>query len=114
MALMIGAMMVHGITPGPNYHKQPALFWGPDRQHVDRHLMLVILNLPLIGIWVRLLQVPYRYLFPSILILCCIGTYTLSSSVGDVLVMTAFASSDTPPQARLRAGSSAPGAGARR
>jgi TctA family transporter len=54
------------------------------------NLMLVILNLPLIGIWVRLLQVPYSYLFPSIVILCCIGAYTLSSSVGDVMVMTAF------------------------
>jgi TctA family transporter len=54
------------------------------------NLMLVVLNLPLIGIWVKLLQVPYGYLFPSILVLCCIGTYTLSSSTGDVLVMTAF------------------------
>jgi TctA family transporter len=52
--------------------------------------MLVILNLPLIGIWVRLLQVPYGYLFPTILILCCIGTYTLNSSTGDVIVMTVF------------------------
>jgi TctA family transporter len=52
--------------------------------------MLVILNLPLIGVWVRLLQVPYRYLFPTILILCCIGTYTLNSSTGDVIVMTVF------------------------
>jgi TctA family transporter len=54
------------------------------------NLMLVILNLPLIGIWVRLLQVPYGYLFPTILILCCIGTYTLNSSTGDVIVMTVF------------------------
>ena len=54
------------------------------------NLMLVILNLPLIGIWVRLLQVPYGYLFPTILILCCIGTYTLNSSIGDVLIMTVF------------------------
>jgi TctA family transporter len=54
------------------------------------NLMLVILNLPLIGLWVRLLQVPYGYLFPTILILCCIGTYTLNSSTGDVIVMTVF------------------------
>jgi TctA family transporter len=54
------------------------------------NVMLVILNLPLIGIWVKLLQVPYAYLFPSILILCCIGTFTLSSSSGDVIVMTVF------------------------
>jgi TctA family transporter len=54
------------------------------------NLMLVVLNLPLIGLWVRLLQVPYGYLFPTILILCCIGTYTLNSSTGDVIVMTVF------------------------
>jgi putative tricarboxylic transport membrane protein len=91
MGLMIGAMMVHGITPGPEIiSKQPALFWGLIASMWIGNLMLVILNLPLIGIWVRLLQVPYSYLFPSILILCCIGTYTLSSSIGDVLVMTAF------------------------
>ncbi|HSJ42403.1 MAG TPA: tripartite tricarboxylate transporter permease, partial [Xanthobacteraceae bacterium] len=54
------------------------------------NLMLVVLNLPLIGIWVRLLQVPYGYLFPTILVLCCIGTYTLNSSTGDVIVMTVF------------------------
>src|SRR5712672_182869 len=91
MALMIGAMTVHGITPGPEIiTKQPALFWGLIASMWLGNLMLVILNLPLIGIWVRLLQVPYSYLFPSILILCCIGTYTLSSSIGDVLVMTAF------------------------
>jgi TctA family transporter len=91
MALMIGAMMVHGITPGPEIiTKQPALFWGLIASMWIGNLMLVILNLPLIGIWVKLLQVPYSYLFPSILILCCVGTYTLDTSSGDVLVMTAF------------------------
>ena len=91
MALMIGAMMVHGITPGPEIiTKQPELFWGLIASMWLGNLMLVILNLPLIGIWVRLLQVPYEYLFPTILILCCIGTYTLSSSAGDVMIMTAF------------------------
>jgi putative tricarboxylic transport membrane protein len=91
MALMIGAMMVHGITPGPEIiTKQPALFWGLIASMWIGNLMLVILNLPLIGIWVRLLQVPYSILFPSILVLCCIGTYTLNSSTGDVVVMTAF------------------------
>jgi TctA family transporter len=91
MALMIGAMMVHGITPGPEIiTKQPALFWGLIASMWIGNLMLVILNLPLIGIWVKLLQVPYGYLFPSILILCCIGTFTLSSSSGDVIVMTVF------------------------
>jgi putative tricarboxylic transport membrane protein len=91
MALMIGAMMVHGITPGPEIiSKQPALFWGLIASMWLGNLMLVILNLPLIGIWVRLLRVPYAYLFPTILVLCCIGTYTLNSSAGDVMVMTAF------------------------
>jgi TctA family transporter len=91
MALMIGAMMVHGITPGPEIiNKQPELFWGLIASMWLGNLMLVVLNLPLIGIWVRLLQVPYSYLFPSIVVLCCIGSYTLSSSTGDVLVMTMF------------------------
>jgi TctA family transporter len=84
-------MMVHGITPGPEIiSKQPVLFWGLIASMWIGNLMLVILNLPLIGIWVRLLQVPYVYLFPSIIALCCIGTYTLNSSTGDVLVMTVF------------------------
>jgi TctA family transporter len=91
MALMIGAMMVHGITPGPEIiTKQPQLFWGLIASMWLGNLMLVILNLPLIGIWVRLLQVPYSYLFPTILILCCIGTYALNSSVSDVMIMTVF------------------------
>jgi putative tricarboxylic transport membrane protein len=91
MALMIGAMTVHGITPGPEIiRKQPALFWGLIASMWIGNLMLVILNLPLIGIWVKLLQVPYSYLFPSIIILCCIGTFTLNSSTADVMVMTAF------------------------
>jgi len=91
MALMIGAMMVHGITPGPEIiSKQPALFWGLIASMWIGNLMLVILNLPLIGIWVKLLQVPYSYLFPSIIILCCIGTFTLNSSTADVMVMTVF------------------------
>ena len=83
--------MVHGITPGPEIiTKQPQLFWGLIASMWIGNLMLVILNLPLIGIWVKLLQVPYGYLFPTILILCCIGTYTLTPARGDVLVMTAF------------------------
>ena len=91
MALMICAMMVHGITPGPEIiSKQPALFWGLIASMWIGNLMLVILNLPLIGIWVKLLQVPYSYLFPSIIILCCIGTFTLNSSTADVMVMTVF------------------------
>ena len=91
MALMIGALMIHGIQPGPNIiAKQPELFWGLIASMWIGNVMLVILNLPLIGLWVRLLQVPYAYLFPTILVFCCIGTYALNSSTGDVLIMTAF------------------------
>jgi len=91
MALMIGAMMVHGIQPGPNIiTKQPELFWGLIASMWIGNVMLVILNLPLIGIWVRLLQLPNKYLFPSILVFCCIGTYALNSSPGEVLIMTGF------------------------
>ena len=91
MALMIGALMVHGIQPGPNViSKQPELFWGLIASMWIGNAMLVILNLPLIGIWVRLLRVPYDYLFPTILTFCCIGTYTLNSSSSEVMVMTVF------------------------
>jgi TctA family transporter len=91
MALMIGALMVHGIQPGPNViTKQPDLFWGLIASMWIGNAILVILNLPLIGIWVRLLRVPYDYLFPSILAFCCIGTYTIDSSSSDVVIMTVF------------------------
>jgi putative tricarboxylic transport membrane protein len=91
MALMIGALMIHGIQPGPNIiAKQPELFWGLIASMWIGNVMLVILNLPLIGLWVRLLKVPYAYLFPTILMFCCIGTYALNSSTSDVLIMTAF------------------------
>ena len=91
MALMIGAMMIHGIQPGPEIiTKQPALFWGVIASMLIGNVMLVVLNLPLIGIWVRLLRLPYGYLFPTIIVFCCIGTFTVSMSTGDVLIMTAF------------------------
>jgi putative tricarboxylic transport membrane protein len=91
MALMIGAMMIHGIQPGPEIiTKQPGLFWGVIASMLIGNIMLVVLNLPLIGIWVRLLRVPYGYLFPAIIVFCCIGTFTVSMSTGDVLIMTAF------------------------
>jgi TctA family transporter len=91
MALMIGAMMIHGMTPGPEIiSKQPGLFWGMIASMLIGNIILVILNLPLIGIWVRLLRVPYRFLFPTILVLCCIGTYTVSNSITDVVIMVIF------------------------
>ncbi len=74
MALMIGAMMIQGIAPGPQaMAEQPELFWGIIASMWIGKLMLVILNLPLIGIWVKLLTVPYRLLYPSILLFCCVG-----------------------------------------
>ncbi|AWK87689.1 tripartite tricarboxylate transporter permease [Azospirillum thermophilum] len=91
MALMIGAMMIHGITPGPQIMtKQPDLFWGMIASMLVGNVMLVVLNLPLIGLWVRLLRVPYVYLFPAILVFCCIGTYSLKNEVFDVVTMAVF------------------------
>jgi TctA family transporter len=91
MAVMIGAMMIHGITPGPEIiNKQPELFWGLICSMWIGNVMLVILNLPLIGLWVRLLQVPYQYLFPTIVVLCCVGTFTVNMSAGEVVIMAVF------------------------
>jgi TctA family transporter len=85
MALMIGAMTIHGITPGPQVMTQrPDLFWGMIASMWIGNFLLVILNVPLIGIWVRLLSVPYRLLYPAILLFCCIGVYSLNNSAIDV------------------------------
>jgi TctA family transporter len=91
MALMIGAMTLHGIQPGPLVMTgQPELFWGMIASMLIGNIILVVLNLPLIGVWVRLLKVPYDLLFPAILVFCCIGTYTLRSSTFDVAMMALF------------------------
>jgi TctA family transporter len=91
MALMIGALMIQGIAPGPQVmNEKPELFWGLIASMWIGNLMLVVLNLPLIGMWVKLLTVPYRYLFPSILVFMAIGVYSLSNNPFDVLVMAAF------------------------
>jgi TctA family transporter len=91
MALMIGAMMIQGISPGPQVMtQQPALFWGIITSMWVGNLMLVIINLPLIGIWVRLLKVPYRLLFPSILLFCAIGVYSLNNSSFEVALAALF------------------------
>jgi putative tricarboxylic transport membrane protein len=85
MALMVGAMTIHGITPGPQVMTQrPDLFWGMIASMWIGNLLLVILNLPLVGIWVKLLSVPYRLLYPAILLFCCIGVYSLNNSPVDV------------------------------
>ncbi len=91
MALMIGAMMIQGIAPGPQVMtQQPDLFWGIIASMWIGNLMLVIINLPLVGIWVTFLKVPYRLLFPSILLLCAVGSYSLNSSATEVGVMALF------------------------
>jgi len=90
MALMIGAMMIQGITPGPQVmEKQPALFWGIIASMWIGNLMLVIINLPLVGIWIRLLKVPYNLMFPAIVVFCSIGIYSLNNATTDVY-FTAF------------------------
>ena len=91
MALMIGAMIIHGIQPGPQIMTaKPELFWGMIASMWVGNLMLVVLNLPMIGIWVKLLTVKYDYLFPAILIFCCIGVYSLSNAWMDVLLAALF------------------------
>ena len=86
MALMVGAMTIHGIVPGPEVMtKQPDLFWGMITSMWIGNLMLVVINLPLVGIWVKLLQVPYRFLFPAILVFCAIGIYSINNSPFDYL-----------------------------
>ncbi len=92
MALMVGAMTIKGIQPGPQVMtSNPQLFWGLIASMWVGNLMLVILNLPLIGIWIKLLTVPYRFLFPAIMAFCCIGLYTLNNSSFDVYVGALFA-----------------------
>jgi putative tricarboxylic transport membrane protein len=91
MALMVGAMIIQGIQPGPQVMTdKPGLFWGMIVSMWIGNLMLVILNLPLIGMWIKLLTVPYRLLYPAILVFCCIGVYSLSNSPFDVVVTAAF------------------------
>jgi TctA family transporter len=91
MALMVGAMTIHNIQPGPQVMtSNPALFWGLIASMWIGNVMLILLNLPLIGIWVKLLKIPYRLLYPAILVFCCIGVYTVSNSVFDVFVTAGF------------------------
>ena len=91
MALMIGAMMIQGIAPGPQVMtEKPQLFWGMIASMWVGNLMLVVLNLPMIGMWIKLLTVPYRILFPSILVFMAIGVYSLSNNPFDVLLMMLF------------------------
>jgi len=91
MALMVGAMTIHGIIPGPQVMtKNPNLFWGMIASMWVGNLMLLIINLPLIGLWVRLLKVPYRLMFPAIVMFCCIGIYSINSLPTDVMFIGFF------------------------
>ncbi len=92
MALMVGAMTIKGIQPGPQVMtSNPQLFWGLIASMWIGNLMLIVLNLPLIGVWIKLLTVPYRFLFPAIVIFCCIGAYSVNYNVLDVYLTAAFA-----------------------
>jgi putative tricarboxylic transport membrane protein len=92
MAMMIGALMIHGIAPGPRVMTdRPGLFWGLIASMWLGNLMLVVLNLPMVGVWVRLLRVPYRLLYPAIIVFCCIGVYAVNNKPFDAVVMAFFA-----------------------
>ncbi len=91
MALMVGAMMIQGILPGPQViERNPELFWGVVASMWIGNLMLVIINLPLIGLWVKLLQVPYRLLFPAIVVFCCIGLFSISNDPAQIVMAGLF------------------------
>jgi len=91
MALMIGALIIQGIQPGPEVMtKRPDLFWGVVASMWIGNVMLVVINLPLVGLWVRLLSVPYRFLYPAILVFCAIGAYSLQNSTFHLLMLALF------------------------
>ncbi|KAF1023360.1 MAG: hypothetical protein GAK30_00563 [Paracidovorax wautersii] len=91
MALMVGAMTIHNIQPGPQVMtSNPELFWGLIASMWIGNAMLIILNLPLIGIWIKLLSVPYRFLFPAIVLFCAVGVYTTNNNTFDVWLVAAF------------------------
>lgn len=91
MALLMGALIIHGITPGPLMIQQhPEVLWGVVASMYIGNVMLLLLNLPLIGLWVRLLKVPYRILMPLILLFCLIGSYSLNNNVVEVIIMIIF------------------------
>jgi putative tricarboxylic transport membrane protein len=91
MALLLGAFMIHGLKPGPLLiTEHPEIFWGTVASMYVGNIMLLVLNLPLIGMWVQVLKVPYRALFPLILLFCFIGAYSISAYVFDLYVMLIF------------------------
>ena len=91
MALMVGAMTIHNIQPGPQVMtSNPELFWGLIASMWIGNAMLIILNLPLIGIWIKLLTVPYRWLFPAIVLFCAIGVYSTNNNTFDIWMVAIF------------------------
>jgi putative tricarboxylic transport membrane protein len=91
MAVLLGAFLVHGVQPGPLLIREhPEIFWGVIASMYIGNAMLLVLNLPLIGLWVQLLKVPYAILFPLILLFCVIGVYSVSSNIWDIVMMLAF------------------------
>jgi putative tricarboxylic transport membrane protein len=91
MALMVGAMTIHNIQPGPQVMTgNPELFWGLIASMWIGNAMLVVLNLPLIGIWIKLLTVPYRWLFPSIVLFCAIGVFSTNNITFDIWMVAMF------------------------
>jgi TctA family transporter len=91
MALLLGALIIHGVTPGPRLIvEHPDIFWGLIASFWIGNLILVVLNVPLIGIWVKMLMVPYKYLFPSALFFICIGVFADKNTLFDVAVTLFF------------------------
>jgi putative tricarboxylic transport membrane protein len=91
MALLMAALMIRGVLPGPLLiNKNPDVFWGTVSSMYVGNLMLLVLNLPLIGLWVRLVKTPYAYLYPCIVLFCVMGAFTNSNTIFDIYVMMAF------------------------
>ncbi|MFH1491380.1 MAG: tripartite tricarboxylate transporter permease, partial [Pseudomonadota bacterium] len=91
MAILLGALMIHGVQPGPLLMtKAPDLFWGTIVSMYLGNTMLLVLNLPLIGLWVKVLKIPYYLLYPLILLFCLIGSYSVGNNTGDVILMLIF------------------------
>ena len=111
MAVLLGAFLIHGVQPGPlMIRERPELFWGVVASMYVGNVILLVLNLPLIGLWVQLLRVPYGILFPLILLFCVIGVYSESGNVADIVVLLVFGRAGLPhEEVRLRAGAARAG-----
>ena len=91
MAMLLGALIIQGIQPGPFFISQyPDLFWGIIASMYIGNILLLVLNLPLIGMWVKILKIPYSLLFPLIILFCIVGVYSLNNNVYEILIMILF------------------------